>query len=203
MRELAVVQQLFGAALTDPRLADDAAELFTGAPARVRAGIAIYRGNSIGNTGKALGAAYPVISQLVGEEFFAGLTRAYLDALPSADGDLNEYGAGFASFLDAFPHVGDLPYLPDVARLEWLVHRAHYAADIAPLDAGQLAEVAQIDYPRLVLKLHAAAGLLESAYPVGRIWEVHAPGYGGEIAVDLDSCPQHVLVYRPRFRAAV
>ena len=203
MRELAVSQQLFGAALADPALVDEATELFTGPPERVRDRLAIYRGNVLANTGKALTAAFPVVRQLVGDPFFAGLAREYAHARPSADGDLNRYGAGFAAFLAAFPHVRDLPYLPDVARLEWLVHRAHYAADGAPLDAGRLAEVAEIDYPRLVLRLHCAVGLLESAYPVGRIWEVHAPDYGGEIAVDLDSGPQHVVVYRPRFRAAV
>ncbi len=203
MRELAAVQSLFGAALADPAVADHAAELFAGAPARVRGRLAIYRGNILGNTGKALGAAYPVIQELVGDEFFAGLARAYAQTHPSADGDLSEYGAGFASFLDAFPHVRDLPYLPDVARLEWLVHRAHYAADDPPLDIRRLETVTEGDYSRLLEQLHSAVGLLGSNYPVGRIWEVHDPDYAGKIAVDLDSGPQHVLVYRPRFRASV
>jgi hypothetical protein len=157
----------------------------------------------LGNIRKTLGAAYPVIRQLVGDDFFAGLGRAYAAEYPSADGDLNEYGAAFAAFLDAFPHVRGLPYLPDVARLEWLVHRAHYAADHHALDHRRLTDVAEIDYPRLVLKLHPAVGLLESTYPIGRIWEVHEAGYSGEITVDLDSGPQGVLVYRPCFRTSV
>ena len=47
----------------------------------------------------------------------------------SASGGLNELGGHLADFLPAFAPARELPYLADVARLEWLVHKAHYAAD--------------------------------------------------------------------------
>ena len=53
------------------------------------------------------------------------------------------------------------------------------------------------------LKLHPAVAMLESPYPLYRIWAVHQDDYRGEIAVDLDSGPDQVIVYRPDFRAAV
>lgn len=203
MPELMNVQQRFGAALADPARADDAAQLIGGDADRARRRIGIYRGNMIANTTKALAAAYPIIGKLVGGEFFDGLARAYCREHPSASGDLNECGAQFAEFLAAFPHAQSLPYLPDVARLEWLAHRAHYAADHAPLDTGRLGATAEDAYPALALKLHPAVGTLESAYPIYRIWEVHQDDYGGEIAVDLDSGAQRVIVYRPGFRVTV
>jgi hypothetical protein len=45
--------------------------------------------------------------------------------------------------------------------------------------------------------------VVSSAYPLFRIWEVHQDDYGGELAVDLDAGGEHVVVYRPRFRATV
>ena len=68
---------------------------------------------------KVLGSAFPVVRQLVGEEFFSALARAYGMAHPSDNPDLNRFGAAFAGFLRDFPHVAELPYLPDMARLEW------------------------------------------------------------------------------------
>ena len=87
--------------------------------------------------------------------------------------------------------------------MEWLVQRAHYAADHAPLDVSRLAAISENDYPRLVLKLHAAVFLLASTYPLFRIWEVHQDDYGGEISVDLASGADHLVVYRPQFRVSV
>ena len=203
MPEILAAQQRFGAALADAAHADDAVPLFVGDAARVRRRIAIYRGNVIASATKALAAAYPIIRKLVGDEFFDGLARTYCREHPSASGDLNEYGEKFARFVAAFPHTQSLPYLPDVARLEWLVHRAHYAADHAPLDTGRLGRIPEGDYPRLTLKLHPAVATLESSYPIYRIWEVHQDDYRGEIAVDLDRWPQQVIVYRPAFRATV
>ena len=83
------------------------------------------------------------------------------------------------------------------------MHGAHYAADHAPLDTGCLASIAENDYPRLALKLHPAVATLATSYPLCRIWEVHQDDYQGEIAVDLDSGPDRVIVYRPRFRVTV
>jgi hypothetical protein len=203
MRELATIQQIFSAALLDPGQTDAATALFAGAMPRVRERLAIYRGNSIANTAKALAGAYPIIGKLVGNAFFDGLARAYRRSDPPTSGDLNDFGAQFAAFLTAFPHARSLPYLPDVARLEWLAHRAHYAADEGPFAIARLKNLAGHNYAGARVRLHPAVAVLESRYPLYRIWEVHQDDYRGEIAVDLDSGPQCVLVYRPRFRSAV
>jgi len=203
MPELIAVQQRFGAALADAARTDDATPLIAGDPERARRRIAIYRGNMTVNATKALAAAYTIVKKLVGEEFFDGLARAYRRAHPSVSGDLNEFGAHFADFIATFEAAQSLAYLPDVARLEWLAHRAHFAADRAPLDTGRLGGIAEHDYPRLQLELHPAVGTLESPYPVFRIWEVHQDDYRGEIAVDLDTGPDRVIVYRPGFRVTV
>jgi len=40
---------------------------------------------------------------------------------------LAEYGDGFADFLAGFAPAQSLPYLADVARLEWAINAAYHA----------------------------------------------------------------------------
>ncbi|MDH4093903.1 MAG: putative DNA-binding domain-containing protein [Betaproteobacteria bacterium] len=148
--------------------------------------MAVYRGNVFGNWHGALAGAYPVVRRIVGEAFFEAMARDYARAHPSEDGDLNEYGAPLARFFETYPETLDLPYLPDVARLEWLAHRAYFAADAAPFDFARPTEA----------RLAPACGLLESAWPVASIWEAHQEN-GRPERVNLGSGPERALVHRP------
>ena len=188
MSELAALQRDFGAAIASLDKAAEAAPVFRGPPQAALERLAVYRGNVVGACSKALAGAYPIVAKIVGESFFEGLAREYLRRFPSASGDLNEFGAQLAEFVAHFPHTQDLPYLPDVARMEWLVHRAYYAADEA---AGP------------GLRLAPACALLASPWPLARIWEVHQDDYTGEFSVDLEAGPERILIYRPRFRVLV
>ncbi len=176
---------------------------FVGASTVVEPRVAVYRGNVFANARKALAAAYPIIEKLVGPEFFDGLAREYSRHSPSSAGDLNEYGHAFPVFLDTFPHVRDLPYLPDVARLEWSIHRAHYAADAVPLDLDRLAGLAPEAQGALRLRLHPACAVLTSQWPLARIWDVHRDDFVGDRTVAFDPMTHHCLVHRPHWRVMV
>jgi uncharacterized protein len=160
-------------------------------------GMRAYRGNVFGNWGKALAGAYPIVRKIVGAEFFEGLARQFALACPSTSGDLNEFGGELARFVGTFPHTLDLPYLPDVARMEWLAHRAYYAADAAPFDF----KAALPGNPRF--QLAPPCALLASRWPLGRIWQVHQDDYAGPVDVDLASRPDRIVVHRPRWRVEV
>jgi hypothetical protein len=161
--------------------------------------IAIYRGNVHANCARALAGAYPIVRRIVGDEFFDATAREYARAHPSQSGDLNRYGGELARFLESFPHAADLPYLPDVARMEWLAHRAHFAADAPAFDAASLAALPTD--PRL--RLSPACELLQSAWPLGRIWTIHQHDYPGAFEIDLDAGPDRVIIYRAGWRARV
>jgi hypothetical protein len=203
MSELSAIQSGFAAALAPGGKVGGAAALFRGDAAGVSRRLGIYRGNAQANAVKALGAVYPVLAQIVGTEFFEGLARAYAKSFPSASGDLNEYGEAFGEFLAGFEPAQELPYLPDVARLEWRAHKAHYATDHLHLDPARLAQIAEDDYAALRLVLHPACALLQSPWPLARIWEVHQADFSGEFEVDLDAGPSCALVYRPELRVCV
>ncbi len=166
----ATVQQRFGAALFDRSEDAGLAPLLKeGGTARM----ALYRGNLQAGWMRALGEAYPVIRQLVGEEFFEGLAPAYGTAYPSQDPDLAGFGANLPAFLDSFGPAASIPYLPDVARLEWAVHRAYLAPDMAPENIALLAGLSPEALDAARFTLHPSAAVLRSPWATVALWRTH------------------------------
>ena len=197
---LAVVQQSFSNALFDAKTEVLALPLFKGNAGLAEQRLALYRGNLTAGWDKTLAAAYPVLRQLVGDEFFTALARAYGKQYPSETGDLNQFGAYFAEFLAGFPHVADYPYFPDMARLEWALHRAHYAPNAEALDAAALARIDAAQLEEARLQLHPACALLSSEWDVVSIWQAHQPGSDSEFPDDPAHASQCIVV-RPQWRA--
>jgi len=195
---LAASQRTFTAALFDPASTAAALDLFKGEHNEHR--LALYRGNLTVGWHKILASAYPVIRQLVGDEFFEGLTRAYGHVHPSDNPDLNCFGARFAAFLRSFPPVAELPYLPDMADLEWALHRAHYAESANILGAADMARLTPGQMEAMHLRLAPACTLLAPAWTVLDSWCVHQPEAGVEPYVPAQG-NEFGLVCRPQWRA--
>jgi hypothetical protein len=157
--------------------------------------IQVYRNNSLITLTAALQATFPVVCRLVDERFFAFAAQAFIRAAPPRAPRLAEYGAGFADFLAGFAPAAGLPYLPDVARLEWLIARAFHAADATPLDPGRLATLPPESQAAAALLPHPSAGLLASPFPVEALWQANQPGRDGS-GVALEAGPCRLLVHR-------
>jgi hypothetical protein len=203
MSELSTLQRRFGSGLDAADAKADTLDMFLGGAEQSRRRFEIYRANTLANAVKAIQAAYPVVAKIVGDEFFSGLARRYRSCFASQAGDLNEYGESFADFLAGFVPAQDIAYLPDVARLEWLVHRAHYAANASPFDPAKLASVPAQQQMELRPRVHPACHVMHSIYPIARIWEVHQENFSGAFQVDFSQGPGHALVARPRFKVEV
>jgi hypothetical protein len=158
--------------------------------------VAVYRNNYRGNLHDALAGAYPVVEQLVSKDFFRLITRQFIGQHDSRSGNLHHYGVEMAGFLAAFEPARALPYLSDVAALEWACHRAYFADDAAALDIGKLAQLPAEQYPELILHIHPACRLLRSSYPVAAIWHAHQPGADSDFRIDLDTGSCNALVGR-------
>jgi hypothetical protein len=161
-----------------------------------RAAIAIYRDSVLGGLSKALAEIYPVCRALVGARFFQAMSTRYALQTPSQCPDLDGYGADFARFIAGFGPAAELPYLPDVASLEWAWHRAFIAPDAGPLDLEALARVGAQDRGRILFRLPEGAALVASDYPIHRIWEVNQQDHEGDGIVDLDQGGVRLLVWR-------
>ncbi|MGP9790341.1 HvfC/BufC family peptide modification chaperone [Roseinatronobacter sp. NSM] len=158
----------------------------------------VYRNNVQHSLTRALAARFPVIEQLVGATFFTAMARAYIAQSPPQDPVMLRWGNSFAGFLDGFPPVAHLPFIGDVARLEYARGRACHAADAAPVAPDALA-VAELDALRFIL--HPSVALFTSFFPAVQIWQAHQPGAA---RVPLLSGPDHALIARqPDFTVIV
>ena len=82
--------------------------------------MAVYRNTVLHGAVEALRANYPVVEQIVGTEMFQGVAVDFATECPPLRPALTLYGARFAEWLEGQPWIGDLDYLPDVARVERL-----------------------------------------------------------------------------------
>lgn len=143
------------------------AEVFDGVPAER---IAIYRNTCISALVNALRLSFPAVVRLVGPDFFEAVAREFIRHHAPVSAYLNDYGAHFPAFLSRFPAAATLPYLGDVAQLEWAVNRALHAADVPALDVARLAVLDQAALPAVSLTAHPSLSLLCLQSPADAIW---------------------------------
>ena len=156
----------------------------------------IYGNNYRGNLHDALAGAYPVVKQLVGDDFFRFMSGAFITQYPSLSANLHHYGAQLADFIATFAPAKELLYLPDVAALEWACHSAYFAEDGEVLDLHELVQVPPETYSDLILHMHPSCHLVRSDYPTAAIWNAHQPGASNDFNIDLSIGPCHALVSR-------
>lgn len=154
----------------------------------------VHRNNVSHARIETLRSIFPVVQQLVGQEFFTALARAFIEHAPPTSPLLFRYGGDFADFVSGFPPASSVPYLCDIARIEWLRLQAYHAEDADPLGLVALAEVPPDELPALQLGLHPSLGIVRSRWPVFSIW-ANSLDPNEEYLVDMDDA-QSVLVLR-------
>jgi Putative DNA-binding domain len=135
--------------------------------------IGIYRNNVNASLSTALASRFPVIQRLVGADFFLALALVFIERHPPRSPVLSTYGARFPDFLDRFEPVACLPYLSDVARLEWARAVAYHAADDRPVDITSLSSISSERLHDVRLNFHASARVVASDYPIVSIWRTN------------------------------
>lgn len=201
MTALAEQQQRFATALLEPGEFQQATDLFRPEP-DLALRLALYRGNLTALSFTTLSQAYPVLLQLVGQAYFEQMAKAYARAYPSQSGNLAEFGQGLAQLLQDRPEISTYPYLPDIASLEWSLHRSYYAKERTVLDLTVLARQAQAqgaDPMSLSLGWQDYAELVRSDYAIATIWQ------SLQNQDDLSACDwrqaEWVLVYRDNWQS--
>ena len=180
----------------------------SGVGASPQRGLLVYQSNGHMLAERALRAVYPVLAQMLGEDSFADLARALWHALPPQRGDIAEWGEAMAEFIGASAQLQDVPYLPDVARAEWALHRCASAPDREPTLAT-LALLTTENPQTLTLELAPGALALSSDWPLASLLLTHLQGSPSlaELALQLQDRTAQDLVlwrvgYQPRLRQA-
>lgn len=157
----------------------------------------IYRNNFKANLRAALASTYPVVKKLVGPEYFRYLAEAYMKEHPSRSGDLRYAGRNLPGFLANLETAKSLPYLHDVARLEWACSVVSVADRLISRGPANFEALAPGDIANLRFGGRLTSRLVRSRYPLFSIWLVNQNSHDGDESVNLDDGAQSVLVVRP------
>ncbi|MDE2442405.1 MAG: putative DNA-binding domain-containing protein, partial [Betaproteobacteria bacterium] len=164
---------------------------------------AVYRNNVVISLIDALADTFPVVQQLVGEDFFHAMAREHARKHPPTSPVLAFYGQDFPEFIASFEAAASLPYLADIARLEWAYVCAFHAADALPLPTQALAE--RLSQPERLaitrLRFAPAVRLIRSNHAVVSIWHAHQLADEGA-AID-PACAESALVVRPELTVQI
>lgn len=177
---------------------------------------AIYHNNWCFGLIKALKNHYPVCERLTGIKFFEAMTKQYVKLNPSSYFSLNDYGENFAEFVGSFPPANQLPYLPDVATLEWAIHRAligkanintehHKIIEMMnDLDKiNNLDNFGNLITPQLSLNINLNimenGTFIASKYPIHKIWQTNQEDYIGDTTVNLNEGEAWLFVWLKGF----
>ncbi|MBL0077137.1 MAG: putative DNA-binding domain-containing protein [Rhodocyclaceae bacterium] len=199
MHALPEIQSRFYAAMMLPQSESALEDLLQGQTDKNARRIAAYRRNVTVNLCTALALTYPVTQRIVGDTFFREAARLYASLEPSRSGDLNDYGANFANFIEGYPHAAELPYLADVARLEWQLQVLALAADVKDLATTGAAPFAALAttppdrYDALFFECDSAAMRMNSTWPLDEIWRVNQADFAGDMQVDFTQSCQLLL----------
>lgn len=161
------------------------------AEARLR----VYRHHVSHSLCTALTATFPTVQALVGEGFFRTMAQSFIARTLPVQPVLAEYGAEFPTFVAAHEPARALPYLADIARLDWALNVAFHCPVGRRLAAADLARITVERLPSLSVALPEGASLIRSRYPIDRIWNASQPGASAD-TVDLDAGRADLLVLR-------
>ena len=153
----------------------------------------VYRNNFYFSYSQILTRVYPKTKHLVGEGFFNYLCHHFIRKVPYKNGDIRNFGCNFAVFIKEFGECQDVPFLADVARLEWKLSMAYRIGWKPNSATASLISVSEGDFAHLRVKSAPSCFLIHSAYPLFSIWELDDPTQTPEVLAKQGG--QSVLVF--------
>jgi len=113
-----------------------------------------------------LAGRFPTVEWLLGTTRFVAIAEPFVRTSPPTAPCMAEYGAGFAIALQHCEVARPLPYLGDVARLDWILGDVAVAIDLPPVTITTLAAWSPDRLPDLGLCLQPGTAYLRSNWPV-------------------------------------
>lgn len=164
-------------------------------------GFAVHRNNRAYGLVEAMRVQFPAVARLMGRDVFADVALAFIRQHPPRSPVMALIGKQFAGFIESAGITQSYGFLPDVARLEYAMAIAQHAADdpVIGIDALQRVEAESLAGVRF--KLHAAAFVTESTFPIVTICAANRAEAEPDGLVDWQA--EDALVTRPLFDVQV
>jgi hypothetical protein len=138
-------------------------------------GMKVYHNNFIENGIRALSITFSSVFALMDEGDFRALARAYLLAEPKTHFDWADYGVSFSDFIMTHPNLSEVPYLSEVAELDWLLQGVQRAKD-KTFDGESFGLLNERDPNELVFETAPGFALARFVFPVDKLYQLaHEP----------------------------
>ncbi len=157
--------------------------------------LAVYGDGYLVRIREALAEVFEAVRHLLGSTEFAVLAADYARQHPSTEYNLSLAGRHLPEYLADSAHGRRLPFLSDLARLEWAVSQAFHAFDQPPLDPARLASLPLDAWERARLALQPSVAVVSSSWPIVDLWEARTVPRE-QIGIDLIDRPQQALITR-------
>lgn len=164
----------------------------------------VYRNNTRQCLMSVLQQTFPVCGQLLGNACFRQLAALHVARYPSVNADVDTYGEHFPNTLreqlDDTDHLACVPYLADLASVEYLLYRSYFAANRRRFDFQAFAKVAPSQQAHIRFVLAPDVAWYRAQWPLMDLWRMHQPG---AVIESLELQPQQACLvitregYRP------
>jgi uncharacterized protein (UPF0276 family) len=130
----------------------------------------VYANGYTARLREALGQVYEAARKALGEDGFDSLAHVYAETFPSTDYNLNFLGRQVPELLETSPFIETMPYLPDLARLEWKIWEAFNAFDGPPLAPETMSAMTPEQWEGAGFIFQPSVSLFSSDWPVLDLW---------------------------------
>jgi hypothetical protein len=166
MLSLSEVQAQFRAAVV---ARDAAAPAMLTAPVPVGGRLEIYRRHYREALARHIVGRYPTVEWLLGSDRMRPLAEQYIRVSPPTAPCMAEYGAGFVEALKWDLTTSAVPYVHEVAELDWHLGGVSVATSGPALAISALADHPAERLPDLGLRLQPGTRYLESGWPIDEL----------------------------------
>lgn len=135
--------------------------------------IAVYQRNRWALAERALAISFPTIAKLIGDSFSL-LTREFLFAHPNEFSDWGEWGEKLPDFIANQVSTSHLAYLPNVAALDWCIHKIERTDNDEPISES-ISLLSELDPSLIGIKFNTNIRFLWTNHPIFEIWQMHQP----------------------------
>lgn len=194
MQELLEYQKAFYKAVftNDPKIVENSIGHVEDLEERFK----IYSNNIFSSLKNVIKDDFPISRKILGEQKFNQASFEFVRNFPPTGGCLLTYGKEFPAFLDVFSPA--LPYLKDIAQIEWAKKEIYYKSDSCPLDPVAIHSIPAEEYIALTFEFPPATFFLKSAFSLKEFWEDNEKG--NEDIKNEKPIPSYSLTIRPRYK---
>lgn len=153
----------------------------------------IYQNNVYAAIQDYLKELYPATCGVVGVDFFKQMARSYIQLHVPSQGNIHLYGAQFASVVNTFPALKELPYLVDLIHYEWALHNAYFASLANAIDPTVFSQEELMLAP---VSFNESVNVIESNYPICEIHRQSLPDFNEPVSIDLKQSQDSILVFK-------